>query len=263
MNPTTPPPNPDEHEPRSLFEEFINRNLDLDGLDEDDHAEGEEIPSPDEAARILFQLQFPGGGPVLQGALSGAPGSAESGRLPPMPLSQDVRWQSVAMLGHPSRLRVYRPRIEWEAHAGQLVVTLGARAGRMLQIIPDVRPGWTAVRYRATRNTLGELIEWRGNKAALHHLRLDHKEISGFIKREDMPPFKPVRVFRLVPRVVDLMVILLIVTVLVFSLSLIVDRLPLGEGPTVVEMQDRIDALQEQVRSLEAQLDASAAQGGQ
>ena len=59
MNPTTPPPNPDEPEDRSLFEEFINRSLDLDGLDAGDSDDDEETLLQDEARRVLFQFRVP------------------------------------------------------------------------------------------------------------------------------------------------------------------------------------------------------------
>lgn len=262
MNPTTPPPNPDEPEDRSLFEDFINRSLDLDGLDAGDSDDDEETLLQDEARRVLSQFRVPTGRPYAESVFSSGPFGPDGTRLPQMPLAMDARWRTVAMKGRPDHLRISGPRIDWLPHSGQLIVALGRRSNRTLQIIPGVRPGWTAVRYRAGRRTTGELIEWRGNRAALHQLQLDGKELAGFIKDEDMPLVRPARDFSLIPQFLDLTVILIIILVIVVSFSLIIDRLPLGEGPAIVELQSRIDALQEQVTTLEAQLEAGAAADG-
>jgi hypothetical protein len=255
VNSNLPPPSPDEPEHRSLFEDFINRSLDLDGLDESGgDASDADSPETDDENRILFELQFPGGGPLLKGALSGSPGAGPAGaRLPGWPLTFDARWQRVAMRQRPAKLRIYKPRIGFEMYAGQLVLPLGPRSPRQMDIIPEARPGWTAVRFEVGFGTAAELIEWRGNKAALHHLRINHREITGFIKQEDMPDVRRVW-FTGVWQDLSFWLFWVAAGILVLlAVVLVAQRVPLGDLPTVADLQAHVATLEAQVDALQAQ----------
>lgn len=259
VNPNPPPPNnPDEPEHHSLFEEFINRNLDLDGLDEaDDAAPDADRPEGDDESRILFELQFPGGGPALKGPF-GNPvmGGPLDSRLPGWPLTFDARWRRVRVRQRPTKLRIYRPRIGFEAYGGQLVIPLGARSRQQMDIIPDVRPGWTAIRYQAGFGTAAELIEWRGNKAALHHLRINQREITGYIKHEDMPAVRRVWFTGVWLEVSWWVFMTLLALMLALSVVVVAQRVPLGDVPSVTDLQAQIATLEAQVRALQSPSDA-------
>lgn len=254
MTPNVPPPNDDDPELGSLFEDFINRNLDLDGLDDEEREDEESgaMLRTDGEGRVYLEFQLPGGRPILKGT----PGSPAAGPMagpnfPMFLMSNDVRWQSVDMVTRPPRLRIYRPRIDFSTHAGQLVLTLLPRAPRHLRIIPEIRPGWTAVRYRTGRRTPAELIEWQGNKANLHRLQLTGNEITGLVRAEDMPATRPARQWPNLFRIFDVSTVLLLI-IIVLCLALAFER---AEGPTATELQDRIATLQSQITALEAQLE--------
>jgi hypothetical protein len=249
VNPNLPPQNPDEPEHPSLFEEFINRNLDLNGLDDaDDSGPDAHSPDTDAEGRLVFEMEWPAG-PVLRGAL-GASGPVGA-RLPSWPLSFDARWQRVTMRQQPAKLRIYKPRIGYEMYAGQLVIPLGPHSPRQMDIIPDARPGWTAVRYQAGFGIAAELIEWRGNKAALHHLRINHREITGFIKQDDMPAVRRVRFTWAWLEISGWLIGAMVAILLLLAIVMVAQRVPLSGGPSVSDLQAQIATLEAQVQSLQ------------
>lgn len=250
MSTNLPPVNPDEQEQPSLFEDFINRSLDLDGL-EPEPAPGDDSTFPFVDGRVMFQLQLPNGGPLLTGALGAGLGDGGGPRLPSLPMSDDVRWQTARLVGRSARLRVHRPMYDYQVHTGQMILMLGARIGFRMQVIRDLRPGWNAVRFRAGRGTVGEYIEWRGNTAAKHQLKLDDKQITGFIRSEDLPQIAPARELPMLDSLGSIFWSLVMIGLIVLAAALLAKQMAFGGQPATTELNDRIAALEAQVSALE------------
>ncbi len=252
MSTNLPPVNPDEQEQPSLFEDFINRSLDLDGLEPEPAPDDESAFPFADGERVTFHLQLPNGGPLLTGALGAGLTDVGASRLPSLPMSSDVRWQTMKLVGRPARLRLHQPMFDYRFHTGQMILMITARFGFRLQLIRDVRPGWNAVRFRAGRGMVGEYIEWRGNTAAKHQLQLEDKDITGFIRSEAMPEMRPARKLPMLGALKDVAWLLLEIAVLVIVAAWLVAQIAFGGQPTTADLQNRIATLEAQVSALES-----------
>jgi len=260
VTPNPPPPDAGHSDPESAFDDFINRNLDLNGLD----SEGDEEADDGEEAGLGVQFHSDLQGRVFL-ELPG-PGSLPAGRRNPRvsppdtfalqalhtPYEHDSRWTQMVIRRRHAKLRIYQPRVGFTHYNGYTTLTLPTRASRLIRVIPEIRPGWTAVRYFAGCETPAELIDSTGLEK-MHQLQVGYQTITGYVRSKEMPATRPARRWAQIIRAIDFGAVLLVAALLVIGLLLLSERLPLGEGPAIVEMQHRIDALQEQVATLEAQ----------
>ncbi|MBL8147185.1 MAG: hypothetical protein JNL34_12435 [Anaerolineae bacterium] len=269
MTPIPPLPDAGDSDSNSVFDDFINRNLDLNGLEPDDNGEvassGLQIHS-DGQGRIFLELPGPGSMPHANAPrVDGSPFSTSLGSLR-MPYEHDARWTQMVMRHRPDKLRIHRAQVSFSSYTGQLILSLPARANRQISVISDIRPGWTAVRYSPGRETPAELLEWQGNRAATHHLKVSFHTVSGYVKDEEMPSLRPARRWEQFVGTIDFPALLIffgaLLFVLLLALAFVGTRLPLGNDPATVELQNQMNALQEQVATLEAALEGAALVNG-
>lgn len=261
MNPNPPPPDSDDPESDSVFDDFINRNLDLGGLDGAEEDGDEEVSDAgvqfhaDGHGRIFLELPFsPPGAPNATSAPGGRPRPPGASPFFPMPFEHDARWAEVMIRRRPDKLRIQEARVAYTNYQGQLILTLHPRTSRRIRVIPNIRPGWTAVRYFLDQPTPGELIEWRGNRAVVHQLEAGYHTVSGLVKNDEMPATRPAQRWELLLRAADFGVMLILIVLVLNLLALLTSRLPLGDSPTLNELNGRVETLQAQVSTLEAQL---------
>ncbi|HYO87291.1 MAG TPA: hypothetical protein VER79_01515 [Candidatus Limnocylindrales bacterium] len=253
------PSNPEEHDEDSLFDEFINHSLDLDGLEDEETSDEEEGLDFDDPNSILIRFRLPGG---IAGGLPGgmlgqaAPyGAGSRGpRLPRIPMRDDVRWQHAVMSVQSQSLKLHQPFFDYRDHDGQLMLPLTHKSARRITFIRNVMPGWTVVRYSPSRGTVGEFTEKTGNRQTQQHqLNLAGKDIAGFVKTEDLPPVRPARIG---PEVMEFMLELagtiLVVAAVTFAMFYLLLRLYIGDPPATGALVDRIATLEAQVQALEA-----------
>lgn len=270
MTPNPPPPDTGDSDPESVFDDFINRNLNLDGLEQDDDSEevassGLQIHS-DGQGRIFLELPGPGSMPHVEAPLDSGPLQGAFYGTLRMPYDHDARWTQRVMRHRPPKLRIHRARVSFNTYSGQVILSLPARASRVMWVIPDIKPGWTAVRYTPGRETPAELIEWQGNRAAMHQLKVSFQTVSGYVKNDEMPATRPARRWEQFAGTIDFPDLLIFFGALLFvvllALAFVSTRLPQGENPALVEMQSQLDELHEQVATLEAALEARAGVDG-
>ncbi len=255
------PPNPDEHDEDSLFDEFINHSLDLDGLEEDDPDEDEAVLDLDDPDSIVVRFRLPGGLPDgfssgLMGALRPNAGS-RGPRLPRIPMRDDVRWQHAVMHLQTQRLELHQPFFDYRDHDGQLALPLTRKSARRITYIRNIMPGWTVVRYTPSRGTVGNFSEKVGGKQLQRHqLNLAGKDIAGFVRTEELPPLRPARIGPgVMVTAADVVSTLLMVAAITIAVAYLYLHLSVGEPPATDALMERIATLEAQVQALETQAD--------
>jgi hypothetical protein len=248
------PADPEEHDDKSLFDDFINRSLDLDGLDENawDEDEEEGALDFDDPNSVIFRFHLPGG---MLDNLKQNGSNAYRNTFLRLPMKEDVRWQDMVMTSRPGRLKIAQPRFDYLNHDGEMTLPLTPKSTRRIRVVHEVMPGWSAVSYVPGRGTEAAFTEKVGGRVvAHHHLHMGGKDLSGFVKTDELPALRPARlpVNRLQDTLTyaqDVLIVALI-ALAVFYLGL---RIFIGDPAADGRLVERIATLEAQVQALEGQ----------
>jgi hypothetical protein len=251
---TDPLPNvPQDHDDKSLFDDFINRSLNLDGLDENAWGEEDDTLDMDDPNGVIFRFRLPGG---VLGNLKQNSSNPFRNTLVRIPMKEDVRWQDMVMTSRPGRLKISQPRFNYCNHDGEMVLPLTPKSSRRIRIVREVMPGWSAVSYVPSHGTEAAFTEKMGGRVvAHHHLHMGGKDLSGFVKTDELPALRPMRLP--VDRIEDALSYaqaLLVVTLIGLAVFYLGMRIFIGDPAADGRLVERIATLEAQVQTLENQL---------